>query len=102
MLLTLIPLGQERYDLSEEIDRQVAEAGGEAVLSLTVTAHYSAWTFFATLLAGILPVQSHVEVTGVIVARDLEAEPVPAPDLAPSDLQLQPAEETLRPPNSPE
>jgi hypothetical protein len=83
MLFTLIPLGQSRHDLSDEIDRQVARVGGEAVVNLTVTARYSAWTSFAALLAGILPTQSHVKISADIVARHVAGEPAAPPEAPP-------------------
>jgi hypothetical protein len=44
MLFTLVPLSKARHDISEVIDEQVRQAGGEAVVDLAVTAHHNNWT----------------------------------------------------------
>jgi hypothetical protein len=73
MLFTLVPLSKARHDISEVIDEQVRQAGGEAVVDLAVTAHHNNWTYFCALLGfGILPAYSDVSVSGRIVRRPAE------------------------------
>lgn len=79
MFFTLIPLARTHHDLSQAIDEQVQQAGGEAVVDLSVTAHHNDWTYFCVLLGfGILPAYSDVTVSGRIVRR-------PAADALPSE-----------------
>ena len=74
MLFGVLPMSRMRHDLAQENERQVADAGGEAVVNLEVTSTYNSWTgLSAVLRAGVLPAGSTVEVRGDIVRLDTSA-----------------------------
>ena len=52
-------------DISEEVDRQVKDAGGDAVNNLEVRSGNCGWTLFT--IVGLLPSCSNVEIRGDIV-----------------------------------
>jgi hypothetical protein len=74
MFFTLIPLSRNRFDLSAEMDAQIEQAGGEAIVELSVLGHGNPWIELAPVIGfGLLPAYSDVSVTGVIVRRPIEA-----------------------------
>jgi hypothetical protein len=84
-LFTLLPLSRTRHDLSGRIDEQVAKAGGEAVVNLTVVANSNGWNGISAIFAGILPAYSKVRVSGTIVRRHDEETGAPDPDTQPME-----------------
>jgi hypothetical protein len=83
-LFTLLPLRRTRHDLSRRIDEEVATAGGEAVVDLTVVAASNGWNAISAILGGILPAYSKVSVFGTIVRRLEEGTVAPDPDAGPT------------------
>jgi hypothetical protein len=79
-LYMLLPLSRTRHDLSRRIDEQVAEAGGEAVVDLTVVADSNGWNGISAALGGILPAYSKVHISGTIVRRLQNEAVAPGPD----------------------
>jgi hypothetical protein len=71
-LFTLLPL------------EEVATAGGEAVVDLTVVAASNGWNAISAILGGILPAYSKVSVFGTIVRRLEEQNVAPDPDAGPT------------------
>ncbi len=66
MLWTLIPFTGTK-DISSQVDRQVANKGGEAITNLSVESSAGAWNIMT--IVGVLPDCGHVKVRGDIVAR---------------------------------
>jgi hypothetical protein len=95
MLWTLIPFTGTK-DISKQVNRQIANKGGEAVTNLTVESSAGAWTLMTML--GVLPDCGHVKVRGDIIAR----RPPPPAAVPPAAPPAAPAESaTPRPVDSP-
>jgi hypothetical protein len=62
-------------DISEEVDRQVKEAGGDAINNLEVRSGLCTWSIFT--IVGVLPSCANVEIRGDIV-KVSRASPAPA------------------------
>jgi hypothetical protein len=75
MLWTLIPFTGTK-DISSQVDRQVANKGGEAITNLSVESSAGAWNIMTII--GVLPDCGHVKVRGDIVARMTPMPVVPA------------------------
>jgi hypothetical protein len=75
MLWTIIPFTGTK-DISNQVNRQIANKGGEAITNLSVESSAGAWNIMTLL--GVLPDCGHVKVRGDIVAR-LPAPPPVAP-----------------------
>jgi hypothetical protein len=67
-------------DISEEVNRQVTEAGGNAITNLSVESSGTVWTLMT--LIGIFPDCGSVRVGGKIVKVKTEAPATPAPAAA--------------------
>jgi hypothetical protein len=65
MLWRIIPLGTRTFDISDDVNEQVAKAGGNAITNLEVKATHCVWNAFT--LIGILPDCGNVSVTGTVV-----------------------------------
>lgn len=79
MLWTIIPFTGTK-DISSQVDRQVANKGGEAITNLSVESSAGAWNIMTII--GVLPDCGHVKVRGDIVAR-LTPMPVAVPAATP-------------------
>jgi len=97
MLWTIIPFTGTK-DISKEVDRQVANKGGEAITNLTVESSAGAWNIM-TILA-VLPDCGHVKVRGDIVSR-LPPPPPPAPAAPPAEAPAAPGAPAAPPPAAP-
>jgi hypothetical protein len=82
MLWTIIPFTGTN-DISNQVDRQVANKGGEAITNLSVESSAGAWNIMTII--GILPDCGHVRVRGDIVARmtPMPIAPAAAPVVVP-------------------
>lgn len=70
MFWKIIPLSRNQFDLSDEINRQIREKGGEGIVNLNVTHSQNWWTAFASIITlGLAPTSSDVELKGKIVKR---------------------------------
>jgi hypothetical protein len=75
MLWTLIPLWHGSNDISDEINDQIKQHKGEAILNLTVVSSATIWSVMN--LVGVLPDCSNVHVSGDIMARVAAAPSAP-------------------------
>lgn len=70
MFWKIIPLSKTNYDISNEINKQVVDSGGEGVVNLNITNSQNWWTAFNSILSlGLLPTYNNIEITGDIVKR---------------------------------
>lgn len=68
MLLGLIPLSRGRFDLSAEINEQVAGNRGQAIVNLEIGDYDNGWNSWSGFpFLGVLPSYNKVEVRGDIV-----------------------------------
>ena len=75
MLWTIIPFTGTK-DISDQVNRQVANKGGEAITNLSVESSAGAWNIMTFI--GVLPDCGHVKVRGDIVTRMPEIPAAPA------------------------
>jgi hypothetical protein len=64
-LWTIIPMVNRTHDISDEVNAQVAKAGGDAVVGLDVMSQQCGWNY-ATFL-GILPGCGNMRLRGDII-----------------------------------
>jgi hypothetical protein len=78
MLWTLIPFTGTK-DISDQVNRQVANTNGEAITNLSVESSAGAWSIMT--IVAVLPDCGHVKVRGDIIAR---LPPPPPPAVVPA------------------
>lgn len=77
MLWTLVPIKSAHRDISDDVNQQVADAHGEAIVNLSVQSAATVWNIITFL--GVLPDCGKVDIKGDIVARQtLSAAVAPA------------------------
>jgi hypothetical protein len=67
MFWTLVPIKSGHRDISDDVNQQVAQAHGEAVVNLSVESAATVWNIITFL--GVLPDCGKVDIRGDIVAR---------------------------------
>ncbi|HEY4393432.1 MAG TPA: hypothetical protein VGP64_05200 [Polyangia bacterium] len=77
MFWTLVPVKSAHRDISDEVNQQVAEAHGEAIVNLSVQSAATVWSFITFL--GVFPDCGKVDITGDIVARQSLSASLAAP-----------------------
>lgn len=78
MLWTLVPIKSAHRDISDDVNQQVAQAHGEAIVNLSVQSAATVWNIMT--FVGVLPDCGKVGITGDIVARQtLSASATPPP-----------------------
>ena len=64
-LWTMVPIANRTRDISEEINEQVAKAGGDAVVGLDVTSQQCGWNYLT--FVGIFPGCGNMTLRGDII-----------------------------------
>jgi hypothetical protein len=62
---TIIPMVKRTYDISDDVNEQVAKAGGDAVVGLDVQSSQCAWNYWTFI--GILPGCGNMHLRGDII-----------------------------------
>jgi len=81
MLMETIPLTKVKMDISQELNSQIKEVHGEAIINLEILCYKNPWNQSSGFLSlGILPGYCSVEVKGDIVRREVLNEEIPNRD----------------------
>jgi hypothetical protein len=78
---TLVPVINNDRDISSEVNAQVAKAGGDGIIGMSVETVHCFWNFFTVI--GLLPDCANISVRGSIV-KVPSASPAPLKAAAPA------------------
>ena len=77
---TLVGISNNDRDISSEVNAQVAKAGGDAIIDLTVNTGHCMWNYFTVV--GLFPDCANVSIRGSIVKVPSAAPPKASLDVA--------------------